>query len=160
MGLSRRSVAKAASRSAPGRRQNSMSERLIASTVQVSFGSMSQIVSSEAWRHVTTFSRQTGPVEELTDQERATRLKALNALLDLMRPSVQADGGDLVLIRADVETGVVEVQLQGACSSCAISSDTLQGGVTRILKDRLAWVTDVIGGVDDSLSGSGRPQGL
>jgi Fe-S cluster biogenesis protein NfuA len=90
-------------------------------------------------------------VEELTDQERATRLKALNALLDLMRPSVQADGGDLVLIRADVETGVVEVQLQGACSSCAISSDTLQGGVTRILKDRLAWVTDVIGGVDDSI---------
>jgi len=90
-------------------------------------------------------------VEELTDQERATRLKALNALLDLMRPSVQADGGDLVLIRCDVETGVVEVQLQGACSSCAISADTLQGGVTRILKDRLAWVTDVVGGVDDSI---------
>jgi Fe-S cluster biogenesis protein NfuA len=81
---------------------------------------------------------------ELTDQERATRLTALNALLDLMRPAVQADGGDL-------ESGVVEVQLQGACSSCAISSDTLQGGVTRILKDRLAWVTEVIGGVDDSM---------
>jgi Fe-S cluster biogenesis protein NfuA len=90
-------------------------------------------------------------MEGLTDQERATRLKALNALLDLMRPSVQADGGDLVLIRADVETGVVEVQLQGACSSCAISSDTLQGGVTRILKDRLAWVTDVVGGVDEDI---------
>lgn len=68
-----------------------------------------------------------------------------------MRPAVQADGGDLVLIRADVEEGVVEVQLQGACSSCAISSDTLQGGVTRILKDRLDWVTEVIGGVDDSM---------
>src|ERR1700677_2447643 len=90
-------------------------------------------------------------MEELTDQERATRLKALSALLDLMRPSVQADGGDLVLIRADVETGVVEVQLQGACSSCAISTDTIQGGVTRILKDRLAWVTEVLGDVDDSM---------
>jgi Fe-S cluster biogenesis protein NfuA len=90
-------------------------------------------------------------MEELTDQERASRLKALNALMDLMRPSVQADGGDLVLLRADVETGVVEVQLQGACSSCAISSDTLQGGVTRILKDRLAWVTEVIGGVDETM---------
>lgn len=90
-------------------------------------------------------------MQELTDQERSSRLKALTALLDLMRPSVQADGGDLVLIRADVETGVVEVQLQGACSSCAISSDTLQGGVTRILMDRLAWVTEVVGGVDDSL---------
>ena len=88
---------------------------------------------------------------ELTDQERASRLSALNALLDLMRPSVQADGGDLVLIRCDVETGVVEVQLGGACSSCAISSDTLQGGVTRILTDRLPWVTQVIGGLDESM---------
>jgi Fe-S cluster biogenesis protein NfuA len=71
--------------------------------------------------------------------------------MDLMRPSVQADGGDLVLIRADVETGVVEVQLQGACSSCAISTDTIQGGVTRILKDRLPWVTEVFGDVDESM---------
>jgi Fe-S cluster biogenesis protein NfuA len=90
-------------------------------------------------------------MEELTEQERAGRLKALNALMELMRPSVQADGGDLVLLRADVDSGVVEVQLQGACSSCAISSDTLQGGVTRILKDRLPWVTEVIGGVDESM---------
>jgi Fe-S cluster biogenesis protein NfuA len=87
----------------------------------------------------------------LTDQERASRLSALNALLDLMRPSVQADGGDLILLSANVETGVVEVQLAGACSSCAISSSTLQGGVTRILKDRLTWVTEVVGGVDDSV---------
>ena len=75
----------------------------------------------------------------------------MNALMDLMRPSVQADGGDLVLVRVDVETGVVEVQLQGACSSCAISSSTLEGGVTRILTDRLDWVTQVIGGVDESM---------
>ncbi|MFZ1063030.1 MAG: NifU family protein [Acidimicrobiales bacterium] len=88
---------------------------------------------------------------ELSDHERASRLQALQALLDLMRPAVQADGGDLVLVRADVESGVVEVQLQGACSSCAISSDTLQGGVTRILTDRLSWVTEVVGGVDDSI---------
>ncbi len=72
--------------------------------------------------------------------------------MDLMRPAVQADGGDLVLVRADVETGVVEVQLQGACSSCAVSSATLSGGVERILRDRLPWVTEVVGGLDDSLS--------
>lgn len=89
--------------------------------------------------------------DELTDEERRSRLEALTALLDLMRPSVQADGGDLVLIRADVETGVVEVQLRGACSSCAISSSTLQGGVTRILTDRLSWITEVIGGLDESV---------
>ena len=90
-------------------------------------------------------------MDELTDEERQARLKALHALIDLMRPAVQADGGDLVLVRADVETGVVEVQLGGACSSCAISTSTLEGGVTRILTDRLKWVTQVIGGLDDSL---------
>ena len=87
----------------------------------------------------------------LSEDERARRLADLQALIELMRPSVQADGGDLVLLGADVETGEVEVQLQGACSSCAVSSATLQGGVDRILRDRLPWVTEVIGGLDDSL---------
>jgi Fe-S cluster biogenesis protein NfuA len=89
---------------------------------------------------------------DLSDAERAERLTKLQGIMDLMRPAVQADGGDLVLVRADVDTGVVEVQLQGACSSCAVSSATLSGGVERILKERLPWVTEVLGGVDESLS--------
>jgi Fe-S cluster biogenesis protein NfuA len=94
------------------------------------------------------------PVEAespLDDATRAARLAALTSLIDLMRPAVQSDGGDLVLLSADVVTGVVEVQLQGACSSCAVSSATLQGGVDRILRDRLDWVTEVRGGVDESI---------
>jgi Fe-S cluster biogenesis protein NfuA len=87
----------------------------------------------------------------LTDDERAERLGQLNSLIELMRPAVQADGGDLALLFADVATGVVEVQLQGACSSCAVSASTLQGGVERILHDRLPWVTEVRGGVDASI---------
>jgi Fe-S cluster biogenesis protein NfuA len=87
----------------------------------------------------------------LTDDERAQRLANLNELIDLIRPAVQSDGGDLVLVSADVESGVVEVQLQGSCSSCAISSTTLQAGVERILKERLDWVTEVIGGVDEDI---------
>jgi Fe-S cluster biogenesis protein NfuA len=87
----------------------------------------------------------------ITDDERASRLGALNELIDLIRPAVQADGGDLVLISADVESGVIEVQLQGSCSSCAISSTTLQAGVERILKERLDWVTEVFGGVDEDM---------
>ncbi len=92
-----------------------------------------------------------GAASGVTDEERAERLDALRSLIDLMRPSVQADGGDLVLVGADVVTGVVEVQLQGACSSCAVSSATLQGGVERILADRLPWITEVVGGLDDSM---------
>lgn len=87
----------------------------------------------------------------LDDEERRDRLVQLQRLIDLMRPAVQADGGDLVLVSADVESGVVEVQLRGACSSCAISSATLQGGVERILKDRLPWITEVRGGLTETI---------
>lgn len=85
----------------------------------------------------------------LSDQEKAERLEQLTDLIEMVRPIIQQDGGDLVLISADVESGVVELQLQGACSSCAISATTLQAGVDRILKERLDWVTEVVGGVDE-----------
>jgi Fe-S cluster biogenesis protein NfuA len=89
-------------------------------------------------------------VSSLNEEERVQREEALRGLIDLMRPAVQADGGDLELVSFDVESGEVEVQLQGACSSCAISSATLQGGVERILRQRLEWVTEVRGGVEES----------
>lgn len=93
--------------------------------------------------------RMEGVPEVISDEVRAEREQELRSLIDLMRPAVQADGGDLELVAFDVAAGTVEVQLQGACSSCAISSSTLQGGVERILKGRLPWVTDVVGGVDE-----------
>jgi Fe-S cluster biogenesis protein NfuA len=91
-----------------------------------------------------------GSAAPVTEAEQALRLGQLNDIIELMRPAVQADGGDLALLDADVVAGVVEVQLQGACSSCAVSASTLQGGVERILHDRLPWVTEVRGGVDES----------
>src|SRR3954469_3853967 len=87
----------------------------------------------------------------LTDDERKQRLDDLTALIDMIRPAVQQDGGDLILVEADVEGGSVEVMLQGSCSSCALSTTTLHAGVDRILKARLPWVTEVRGGVDESM---------
>lgn len=87
----------------------------------------------------------------LTDEDRKQRLDDLTGLIDMIRPAVQQDGGDLLLVEADVEKGTVEVMLQGSCSSCAISTTTLQAGVERILTDRLPWVTEVRGGVDDTM---------
>lgn len=93
-----------------------------------------------------------GAVEPtLSDEEKAERLEHLTDLIEMVRPVIQQDGGDLVLLSVDVEAGVVELQLQGACSSCAVSASTLQAGVERILKERLPWVTDVIGGVDEDM---------
>lgn len=89
-------------------------------------------------------------MSDLSDEERGRRESDLRELIELMRPAVQSDGGDLALVSCDVDQGIVEVQLQGACSSCAISSATLQGGVERILRGRLDWVTEVRGGVDET----------
>jgi Fe-S cluster biogenesis protein NfuA len=88
---------------------------------------------------------------ELAQDTHSSRLSELNELIELMRPSVQYDGGDINLVSADTDTGVIEVQLTGSCSSCAISTSTLADGVTRILTTRLPWVTEVIGSVDDSV---------
>jgi Fe-S cluster biogenesis protein NfuA len=89
-----------------------------------------------------------GPLDQ---GERSRRKESLDELMELMRPAVQADGGDLAVVDVDYDSGVVEVQLQGACGSCAISAVTLQGGVERLLKERLEWVTEVKGGVDESV---------
>ena len=87
----------------------------------------------------------------ITDEERQQRLQDLNELIELLRPAVQSDGGDLMLVEGDVEHGLIEVRLQGACSSCAISATTLKAGIDRILKDRLPWVTEVAGDVDEEM---------
>ena len=61
-------------------------------------------------------ARQNGGVPDITaglsEAERADRLDKLQGLMDLMRPAVQADGGDLVLVRADVEAGVVDGRVE------------------------------------------------
>jgi Fe-S cluster biogenesis protein NfuA len=90
-------------------------------------------------------------VTVVDEAEIAARKKALDDLIEMMRPSVQLDGGDLHLVAADYVSGVVEITLDGACGSCAIASMTLEGGVDRLLKEHLSWVTEVIGGVDESV---------
>jgi Fe-S cluster biogenesis protein NfuA len=67
----------------------------------------------------------------------------LKQTIDAIRPAVQADGGDIYLHSADLETGVVTIELVGACVSCPASTLTLKAGVERIMKDRVPGVTAV-----------------
>jgi Fe-S cluster biogenesis protein NfuA len=91
-------------------------------------------------------------VSTTVDAEEIERRRGeLEELIEMMRPSIQLDGGDLRLVDADYTTGTVTVELQGACGSCAIAESTISGGVDQLLRDRLPWVTDVIGGVDESV---------
>lgn len=70
----------------------------------------------------------------------------LNEALDYIRPAVQADGGDLILLGA--EDGKVSLQMVGACGGCPLSMMTLKAGIERILKDRVPGVTEVIASAD------------
>ncbi len=64
-------------------------------------------------------------------------------VLDAIRPSLQADGGDIELIDVS-DDGVVTVELQGACKGCPMSQITLSQGVERVLKDRVEGVVSVV----------------
>jgi len=67
--------------------------------------------------------------------------KVLKAL-DAIRPGLQADGGDVELIRID-ENNVVFVKLVGACGGCPMSTITLKQGIERILKMQVPEVSAV-----------------
>jgi Fe-S cluster biogenesis protein NfuA len=73
-------------------------------------------------------------------------LEILNETLDYIRPAVQADGGDLLLLSA--EEGTVSLQMVGACGGCPLSMMTLKAGIERILKDRVPGVSEVIASAD------------
>lgn len=68
-------------------------------------------------------------------------VKLLEETLDYIRPAVQMDGGDLVLL--GVEDGTVNLQMVGACGGCPLSMMTLKTGIERILTDRVPGVTEV-----------------
>ena len=63
--------------------------------------------------------------------------------LEKIRPSLQADGGDVELVSVD-DSGLVKVRLQGACHGCPMSQITLQQGIKRNLQDMVPEVTDVV----------------
>jgi Fe-S cluster biogenesis protein NfuA len=64
--------------------------------------------------------------------------------IEVIRPALQADGGDIVLRNVDEATGIVSVTLVGACGTCPASTTTLKAGVERILRDRVDGVTEVV----------------
>ena len=74
--------------------------------------------------------------------------------IEAIRPAIQADGGDIELRDVDESTGVVTVELIGACVSCPASTVTLKAGIERILKDRVEGVTEVINLGEDQFEGT------
>jgi len=66
-------------------------------------------------------------------------------ILDKIRPSIQADGGDVDLVEIK-DDDVVVVRLKGACGSCPMATLTLKAGIERVLKDAIPEIKEVIAG--------------
>lgn len=80
----------------------------------------------------------------LTVDAAAPELKArVRDVLDLIRPAIQADGGDVELV--DVLTdGTVHIRFHGACDGCPSSTMTLHHGIERNVRERVPQVTRVL----------------
>jgi len=66
----------------------------------------------------------------------------IEAVLNRVRPALQADGGDVELV--EVNDGVVKVKLTGACNGCAMATMTLRMGIERVLKEQIPEVKEVV----------------
>jgi Fe-S cluster biogenesis protein NfuA len=71
-----------------------------------------------------------------------TEKEKVEAVLKQIRPSLQADGGDIQLV--SVKDGIVSVKLQGHCAGCPMSQMTIKNGVERILKSQIPEVKEVV----------------
>ena len=63
-------------------------------------------------------------------------------VLEMMRPMIQEDDGDIELVEVTSE-GVVRIRFMGACVNCPSSANTLHNGIERMLKQRVPEVTGV-----------------
>jgi Fe-S cluster biogenesis protein NfuA len=72
-----------------------------------------------------------------------TLRQRVQGVLDLIRPAVQADGGDIELVDV-TDQGVVQVRFHGACHGCPSSNLTLHDGIQRNLRAQVPEVTSVV----------------
>ncbi|MDP6043452.1 MAG: NifU family protein [Dehalococcoidales bacterium] len=63
-------------------------------------------------------------------------------VLSRIRPSLEADGGNVELI--EVNEGIVKVNLTGACASCPMSTMTLKMGIEKLLREEIPEVKEVV----------------
>ena len=70
--------------------------------------------------------------------------REVEKIIEAIRPAIQADEGDIELIGIDEDSGVVTVELKGACVTCPASTQTLKAGIERIMKDRVEGVAEVV----------------
>jgi Fe-S cluster biogenesis protein NfuA len=63
--------------------------------------------------------------------------------INIVRPSLQADGGDVELVDVSAD-GIVKVRLTGACHGCPMSQMTLKNGIEKIIKQQVPGIKEVV----------------
>jgi Fe-S cluster biogenesis protein NfuA len=82
--------------------------------------------------------------DQQTDQQPAASVRErVQSVIDLIRPAVQADGGDIELVDV-TDAGVVQIRFHGACHGCPSSTMTLQHGIERNLREKIPEITSVV----------------
>ena len=77
------------------------------------------------------------------DSTAASVAERVQGVINLIRPAVQADGGDIELVGVG-DDGVVQIRFHGACHGCPSSTMTLQDGIARNLREKIPEVRAVV----------------
>ncbi len=76
-------------------------------------------------------------------KEKKDLKERVESVLDTIRPSLKADGGNVELVDVTSD-GIVKVKLVGACLGCPMSQMTLKMGIGRVLRKEIPEVKEVI----------------
>lgn len=86
------------------------------------------------------FGKKIKNMDENLRQEYAVKI---DNVLNLIRPYLQADGGDVRFMKLR-DDYVVEVKLLGTCDGCPMSAQTLKAGVEQTIKRSIPEIKEVI----------------
>lgn len=79
----------------------------------------------------------------MAEEKTASLEERVKEAMEMFRPQLQADGGDMEYVSLD-EQNRVHLKLTGACGSCPMAVMTLKMGVERFIKDACPEITEVV----------------
>jgi Fe-S cluster biogenesis protein NfuA len=71
-------------------------------------------------------------------------LDKLNKILDEVRPALQRDGGDLILVEFDDKEGIVKIHFTGACANCSLADVTLHHLIEHRIREDMPEIKQVM----------------
>ncbi len=78
------------------------------------------------------------------EQNQAALTERVKDVIERIRPSIQADGGDIELVEIDPDVRKVSIRFQGACRGCPMAAMTLKMGVERQIKGLVPEISEVV----------------